>query len=142
MSGFVKITSENYVSVAESKIKELSGNMLSTSQIRNLLSMVMEIYNDIVSSTSEDKENAQFSQTIIERINYLKLRFWYEAGRDDKVKQFIEKANVIEHIEEVIKENKKSAYMLFTKYMEGLVAYRYYSESIAKDSRNFNGARR
>ncbi|RRD93725.1 type III-A CRISPR-associated protein Csm2 [Clostridiales bacterium COT073_COT-073] len=132
MNGFVKLTSENYVNIAESKIKELSENMLSTSQIRNLLAMVMEIYNDVVNPTGDEKENTHLSENFIERINYLKLRFWYEAGRDDKVKQFIEKANIIEYIDEVMKENKKSAYILFTKYMEGLVAYRYYSESMGK----------
>ena len=56
------------------------------------------------------------------RINYLKIRFVYEAGREPKVKTLVTKAEILQHIDE-IKDSRKQ-YILFSRYMEALVAYR------------------
>ena len=62
---------------------------------------------------------------IKERIAYLKVRFLYDAGRDPKVKSFVETAKLIDIVEEI--DGKRSNFMLFSRYMEALVAYhRYY----------------
>ena len=113
-----------YVQKAESAIKELAKNtdkrgnlnMITTSQIRNLLSMTADIYNEVRTSMSET-----LSEEIKGRINYLKVRFIYEAGRDTKMKEFVKKAQIIECLDQI--GDKKSEYLLFNQYMEALVAY-------------------
>ena len=59
---------------------------------------------------------------IIGRINYMKIRFIYEAGREPKVKKLVDKAKILEHLEEI--KGSRDQYILFSRYMEALVAYR------------------
>ena len=124
------INETTYVDCAEAAIKALrdrskkdkSGNpmMVTTSQIRNLLSLISAIGNDVLSFRKED-----LSDSIKGRIAYLKVRFLYDAGRDPKVKKFVETAKLIDIVEEI--DGKRSNFMLFSRYMEALVAYhRYY----------------
>ncbi len=115
---------DTYVAKAEKAIKELSEkkdkhgkpDMVTTTQIRNLLAMTADIYNEVCISMEE-----KLSEDIRGRINYLKVRCLYEAGRQPLVNKFIEKAQVIKVIDE-IKGSRKN-YILFNKYMEALVAY-------------------
>ena len=71
----MELTRTNYVDEAEKVVKKLitdkSGNIaLSTSKIRNILTMVSGIYNDVIhlSGTELDVD-------LQERIQYLKMRF-------------------------------------------------------------------
>ncbi len=122
----MKLTEENYVETAEKAIQEIcalknksgkSVQPVTTSKIRNLLAMTAAIYNDVIVSQSE-----KLSAEIVGRINYLKIRFVYEAGREPKVKVLVEKAQLLEHLKEV--GNSRAQYILFSRYMEALVAYR------------------
>ena len=122
----MKLTEENYVETAEKAIQEIcalknkSGKPVppvTTSKIRNLLAMTAAIYNDVIVSQSE-----KLSAEIVGRINYLKIRFVYEAGREPKVKALVEKAQLLEQLKEV--GNSRAQYILFSRYMEALVAYR------------------
>lgn len=122
----MKLTEENYVETAEKAIQEIcalknkigkSVQPVTTSKIRNLLAMTAAIYNDVIVSQSE-----KLSAEIVGRINYLKIRFVYEAGREPKVKALVEKAQLLEHLKEV--GNSRAQYILFSRYMEALVAYR------------------
>lgn len=122
----MKLTEENYVETAEKAIKEICakkskmGNPIppvTTSKIRNLLAMTAAIYNDVIVCQSD-----KLSEEIVGRINYLKIRFVYEAGREPKVKTLVEKAQLLEYLKEV--GNSRSQYILFSRYMEALVAYR------------------
>ena len=90
---------------------------VTTSKIRNLLAMTAAIYNDVVMSQSE-----KLSSEIVGRINYMKIRFIYEAGREPKVNALVKKACLLDHISEI--GNSRSQYILFSRYMEALVAYR------------------
>lgn len=115
---------KTYVEKAEQVIKELAENkdkkgnpsMITTSQIRNLLAMTADIYNEVRLAMNDN-----LSEEIQGRINYLKIRFIYEAGRDGKMKIFVKKAQIIDCLNEI--QGKKSRYMLFNQYMEALVAY-------------------
>ena len=87
----MKLTEENYVEIAENAIKEIRDQKskmgkrvppVTTSKIRNLLAMTAAIYNDVVVCQSE-----KLSEEIVGRINYLKIRFVYEAGREDVYKR-------------------------------------------------------
>ena len=121
------LTSENYVDEAERVIKTLiekdrSGRdviRLTTSKIRGILSLVTELYNDIIHEPSN-----KLGEEYVERIQYLRLRIAYEAGRDKQVAEFVRKSNLLGYVKH-IKDNKK-LFLLFTKYVEALVAYHKY----------------
>jgi CRISPR-associated protein Csm2 len=92
--------------------------MLTTSKIRNLLSMITDIYNTVSMRLDEKLDN-----DILGRIQYLKMRFAYEAGRDNTqaVRKFVEKAEIFKHIDEI--QTSRSQLLIFCRYMEALVAY-------------------
>ncbi|MDO5410702.1 MAG: type III-A CRISPR-associated protein Csm2 [Lachnospiraceae bacterium] len=122
----MKLDETNYGDIAEKVILDLkkevnkSGKpipIVTTSKIRNLLAMTADIQNDVRGWKSE-----KLNSEILGRINYLKIRFAYEAGRDPGVKRLIDKADILEHLSEV--KNNKQQYLLFSRYMEALVAYR------------------
>ena len=119
------INKENYVDQAEQVIKNLKTNhkgniMLTTSKIRNILAMVSEIYNEVVHESGE-----VLSSESQERIQYLRLRIVYESGRETSVKDFVQKAKILEELKKV--KDSKSQFLLFCRYMEALVAYRKFS---------------
>ena len=107
---------------AESVIKKLDSEkrLLTTSKIRNLLSMISSLYDEVRRSTSEKLSSEAMSQ-----IQYIRLHFAYEAGRDPKVKDFVNEADILAHIKDI--GDNKGQFMVFCRYMEALVAYhRYY----------------
>ena len=81
--------------------------------------MTSEIYNEVVLQSEEALTPEQ-----VGKIQYLKIRTIYEAGREPSVKNFVKTANIIEHIDGINK--KRSRFILFSRYMEALVAYRKY----------------
>lgn len=122
----MKLTEDNYVEFAEKAIKKLCSEKdkrgkevapVTTSKIRNLLAMTTDIYNQVVNLKEE-----KLSTELIGQINYMKIRFVYEAGREVKVKKLIEEADILTHIDEI--KNSRKQYILFSRYMEALVAYR------------------
>lgn len=129
------INEENYVKKAEQVIKTLSEktenkrgrvvkkNMLTTSQIRNLLSVSSDIYNQIMNGSAETGD--KLSTELCGRVNYLKVRLIYEAGRDAKVREFVETTELLKILDSI--QGSKKNYLLFSRYMEALVAFhRYY----------------
>ncbi len=125
-----RITESNYVDAAEKHIKDLvkkntkvnkmgrtSVEIVTTSKMRGLLAMVSDIYNDVLNERGE-----MLSNDLISRINYMKVHFYYEAGREKKVKELLEEAQVFEVINDI--EGKRSGFILFSRYMEALVAFR------------------
>ena len=118
------INNENYVDNAERVIMELKEKrdrngrliqMVTTSKLRNILSMSAEIYNEVLLL-----EDETLGQEIKGRIDYLRIRILYEAGRDGKVKDLALGAKLINTIREI---KTKSDYILFYRYMESLVAF-------------------
>lgn len=118
-----KLTETNYVDLAENVIvegleRDRKGNFrLTNSKIRNLLSLVNNLYTDIVRLSGA---NERLSEAIEGKIQYLRLRFVYEAGREKSVKDFVEKADIIRHLKRI---ETRSDLLLFCRYMEALVAY-------------------
>ena len=124
------IHENDYVDQAEQAIKKLSAKKdqkgrpvlpVTTSKIRNLLAMVSDIYNDV-----RNVQGEVLSEELIGKINYMKIRFYYEAGKDkeEKVKDLLTTANVFKIIDEI--GGKKKNFLLFSRYMEALVAFRKY----------------
>jgi CRISPR-associated protein Csm2 len=132
LSDYEPLNDTNYVDCAEKAIESLKqykdkkGNyqVISTNQIRKILSLNSEIYNNVINSV----EQCKLTEEIIGRINYLKVRILYDCGREKTVKDFVEQTHLKKHIEEVVtkKENQKKYYLLFSQYLEALVAFRYY----------------
>jgi CRISPR-associated protein Csm2 len=127
MSFLAELNELNYVPKAEEVIQSLrvpekNGDgyklMLTTSKIRNLLSMITDIYNTVSMRLDEKLDN-----DILGHIQYLKMRFAYEAGRDNTqaVRKFVEKAEIFKHIDEI--QTSRSQLLIFCRYMEALVAY-------------------
>lgn len=132
------INENNYVDMAEDAIKRLkkpkirngrqiidrNGNpimeeIVTTSKIRNLLAMAADIYNDVNISNDD-----HLSEETVGKINYMKIRFYYEAGREPLVNKLFKEAKVLEIMNEI--GDSKKNYILFNRYMEALVAFRKY----------------
>lgn len=127
------LTRQNYVSLAEEAIKSMGHTKqkdefgydkynfdgFTTTKLRNILSLVVDIYHDVTrkEELTQEEEN---------KLHYLKMRCVYEAGREKQVKKFMEKSHVIEYIEKILeeKEEEKEKFITFFHYMESLVAYR------------------
>ena len=117
----MRINENNYVDKAEEAIKSLveeskqkcrgKVNIVTTSKIRNLLAMTADIYNQVLTYTSEKLDDER-------------IRFIYECGREPKVKAFVKQAEILEILKE-IRQSKKN-YLLFSKYMEALIAFHKY----------------
>ena len=110
------LNEKDYVDKAEKVMKSIQERNhgrfpFTTTKIRGLLAMTMDIYNEVLP---------------LGKINYLKVHFLYEAGRNFKdVKPFVEEAQLIKCLEEV--QGSKKRYEIFSHYMEALVAYfKYY----------------
>lgn len=122
-----KLNEQTYVNDAEEVIRSLIKEKpqggkeirLSTSKIRNLLSLISAIYNDVRQDFSET-----LSKEIQSRIRYLKVRFVYESGRDPNVKEFVKRAKILEYLDEI--GDSRKGFLAFAKYMEALVAYHKY----------------
>lgn len=120
----MKINALNYVDVAESVIlalkNENNGRLaLTTSKIRGLLSMTASIYTDVQRDRSKT-----LSEELQSRVQYLRMRVAYEAGRDPVVKKFVIKAELLEQLSSIRAD--KERLLLFCRYMEALVAYHRY----------------
>lgn len=113
----------DYVNIAEQRMRALLipnnanvfGN-LTTSKIRNILTLVSQIYNEV----TIDRNDA-LSADIQDRVIYMKVRMAYEAGRERKVKEFIEKTELLEAINHIGSSREK--FLRYAKYLEALVAY-------------------
>ena len=122
---------ENYVDEAERIMRALisSGTTITTSKIRNLLSLVTDIYND-ESIRTEDK----LKPDSVVKLNLMRVRVAYEYGRDngesvgkDKVypmKEFITQAHLREYLKGI--STDRADLIRFAHYMESLVAFHRY----------------
>ncbi len=112
-----------YVEDAEKVFRDwysTTDKKITTSKIRGLLSGMSDIYNDVVRVEGEE-----LPQDIVDRIQYLKVQFVYEYGRDDKkdgpVRRFINESKILNKIDKIGTSKKK--FIEMERYMEALVAY-------------------
>ena len=87
--------------------------LLTVSQIRNLLAMSADILNEVLEYPEEN-----LSEELLDRVSYLTVRFYYEAGRDEKVKSFIETAKLLPFLKGI---KTRKQYIQYYQYMEALV---------------------
>ena len=120
----MKINRQNYVDEAEKAIRSMvrtdrNGNptlSLTTSKIRNLLAMTAELKTD-----AQHSREAELSADMQSRVQYLKMRIAYEAGREPKVKDFVVCTDLLPYVSEIGQDRAKL--LLFCDYMEALTAY-------------------
>ena len=122
----MRINEENYVAKAESVILKLSKQvnkqgkvvaMVTNSKIRNLLSMSADIYNQVL-----DCKDDKLPQELNGRIEYLRVRYIYEAGREPRAKDLVIQGELREIMKEI--QGSKKNYILYYHYMEALVAFK------------------
>ena len=125
------INETNYVDKAEKAILSLRDKakqqqrgrgelkIVTTSKIRNLLAMTADIYNQVM-ICQKDK----LSDDLKGRIEYLRVRFMYECGREPLVKNFVKEADILPILKEI--NGSKKNYILFSRYMEALIAFHKY----------------
>lgn len=113
-----KLDKKIYVEDAEKIILGLvkEKDVISTNKIRNMLTLINELYNAVKNQQSNDIDD-----DIQSRIQYIKMRLVYEAGRDKSVKSFLTKTGLLEVIDDIGESKEKL--MLLCHYMEALVAY-------------------
>ena len=100
--------------------------IVTTTKLRNLLAMISDIYNDVMTPGSTVGDNKHLNKDIVDRIRYLKVKFIYESGREESVRTFVDRANIINYLDDLIEEMTKDNFIRFSRYMEALVAYRKY----------------
>lgn len=122
-----KLNRLNFADIAEKVILSIhaedKNGKLTTSKIRNMLTMVNVLYNDLLKNRDEI-----LSDDLKGTIQYIKMRFAYEAGRDkdEIVKAFLDKANLMKYLDDIGDSREKA--MIFCNYMEALVAYHKYHD--------------
>lgn len=109
---------ENYVDEAERIMQKVckQNEKLTTSKIRNILSMISDIYNIEINRTETTllPENQN-------RIQMVRVRLAYECGREDAVKKFVYETDLLSYIKGI--HDSRNEFIRFARYMEALVAY-------------------
>lgn len=105
----------DYLEQAE-KLMETNTRLVTTSKIRRLFSLIVDIYNEENLSTQKE-----LSQDSVSAIGMARVRFAYECGRDTKVKEFVKKAHLMNYLKGIGRSREE--FIKFTQYMEALVAY-------------------
>ena len=139
------ITEENYLDHAEKVIQELQAEnaMITTSQIRNILANISDIYNVV----QRAKHSGDLPSEVRSKIRELTMHCYYAAGREEKVKKFFLRSSLFMNLKGILEASsetnkempetlrnvgEKERFLLLHKYMESLVAFqRFYG---GKDS--------
>lgn len=90
---------------------------LTSSKLRGLLTLVNNLYSKVYYDDSNDISK------ITDDIEYLDVKFAYEAGRDATVKKFLDESLLRQLLPNVIKKNSKKYFIDYCKYFEAYVAY-------------------
>ena len=112
---------EDYVDEAERIMRSLMSQpkKVTTSKIRNLLSLVTDIYN-----TENIRTEEKLLPESIVKLNLMRVRVAYECGRDDTVKSFVAQTNLPEYLKGI--STDRADLIRFAHYMEALVAFHRY----------------
>lgn len=111
----------DYVDEAERVISELKAEgkgtiKVTTSKLRGFLTLVTDIYN----KESLRKEETLSSDSQL-KLMRLRVRIVYDAGRENDVRIFVRKAQLLEYIKGI--GSSRAEMIRFAHYMEALVAY-------------------
>lgn len=106
----------------EKLVKENKNNMVTTTQLRQLLSNSVIVKNKISSNVL--KKEDKLSDKLLNDVKYLLIKHTYQCGRESKVKEFDKKFEISERLKKI---KTKEDFDRFYRYLEEIVAYvKYY----------------
>ena len=106
----------------EELVKENKNNMVTTTQLRQLLSNSVIAKNKISSKILKKKD--KLSDELLNDVKYLLIKHTYQCGRESKVKEFDQKFEISERLKKI---KTKEDFDRFYRYLEEIVAYvKYY----------------
>lgn len=106
----------------EKLIEENKNNMVTTTQLRQLLSNSVIVKNKISSNVL--KKEDKLSDKLLNDVKYLLIKHTYQCGRESKVKEFDKKFEISEKLKKI---KTKKDFDDFYRYLEEIVAYvKYY----------------
>ncbi|MBQ6206825.1 MAG: type III-A CRISPR-associated protein Csm2 [Oscillospiraceae bacterium] len=114
-----KALPDDFVDVAERHMSRCFRS-ITTSKIRNLLSLVIDCYQAESRRTDE-----KITPESADALTNMRIRVVYEMGRDDRnVGQFVRETELLQYLAGIRDDRK--ALIRFYHYMEALVAYHKY----------------
>lgn len=116
---FVDLAMDTMAQILKTAPKRDTRDSITTSKIRNLLSMVMDIYNQ--EYRRSEKELLEESRL---KLQMVRVRMIYEAGRDGNVRKFLEQSKLLCYLKGI--ESDRTRLIRYTQYLEALVAYHRY----------------
>ena len=106
----------------EKLVEENKNNMVTTTQLRQLLSNSVIVKNKISSNVL--KKEDKLSDKLLNDVKYLLIKHTYQCGRESKVKEFDKKFEISEKLKKI---KTKEDFDIFYRYLEEIVAYvKYY----------------
>jgi len=106
----------------EKLVEENKNNMVTTTQLRQLLSNSVIVKNKISSNVL--KKEDKLSDKLLNDVKYLLIKHTYQCGRESKVKEFDKKFEISERLKKI---KTKEDFDRFYRYLEEIVAYvKYY----------------
>ena len=124
-------TEIDVINEAEQVVNKLQRNnrgaiALTTSQLRKFLAAINSLTNRIKVYKIQSANPEVLSDELAAEVRYLQVKLVYqigrETGRELPIKDFVNKAHLLEKIKGIGKNTKK--YEQFAVYVEALVAYR------------------
>ena len=106
---------EEYVDFAERLMKDRY-RMITTSKLRNILSLLMDVYNTEMLRTED-----AISQESAVKLQVARIRIAYECGRDRNTKEFVDAAHLLPWLKDV--GDSRARTLRFVHYLEAIVAY-------------------
>ena len=107
--------SETYVDTADKLMRNQAGN-ITTSKLRNLLSLFMDIYNVEILRTEET-----LTRDSLVKLQLARIRIAYECGRDDNTRNFVTASYLLPWLAAIGTSREKA--IQYIHYLEALVAY-------------------
>lgn len=94
---------------------------LKTNQIRKILTVVNILKNKVDIYKIANPQAKKLDEELQMEIEFLRVNMSYQAGRDNLVREFIEKADLLNMVKDINGDIK--AFEKFCKYVEALVAF-------------------
>lgn len=126
---------EKIVTDAEKVIVEMCGGVydkgfdaqklekpkITTTQLRKFLTAVNALTNKITAFRTKKTDGETLPPELAAEVKYLKVKIAYQAGRDPKVKEFMERSRMVERVDRI--GDSLEEYQKYARFMEALVAY-------------------
>lgn len=106
---------DDYVDFAEKLMKD-KYRIITTSKLRNILSLLMDVYNMEMLRTEDT-----ICQDSVVKLQMARIRIAYECGRDRNTKEFVDAAHLLPWLKAI--GNSRSQAIRYVHYLEAIVAY-------------------